>query len=66
VVSPGDVCNISVLRGAWRMAARVPHQAVWKRVSPGGFGPALNDNAEAGLVICLLWMCVVYKALVIP
>jgi len=43
-----------------------PRQVVWKRILLGGFGAAPGDNAEAELVICLLLMCVVYKALVIP
>jgi len=52
-------------RGAWRLAACVPRQAIWRRVSPGGLEVVPGDNAEIKPLICLLWMCVVYKALVI-
>jgi len=51
VVPPGDTCRSSGLRGAWRLAARVPHQAFWKRVSPCDSRVAPGDNVEAGLVL---------------
>jgi len=40
----------SGFRGAWRLAVRVPGQAVWKPVTPGDIGEAK--------VLCLFWMCV--------
>jgi len=35
VVPPSDTCRNSSIRGAWRLAARVPRQEVWKRISLG-------------------------------
>jgi len=66
IVPPGDTCKIVAIKGSWRLAARGSRQAVWKRVSPGGSGAAPGDNVEARRVICLLSMCVIYNALVIP
>jgi len=37
VVPPGDTCRNSSIKGAWRLAARVPRQAVWKLFAPGEF-----------------------------
>ena len=49
VVPPGDTYSSSGMRGAWRLAVRVPHQAVWKCVSPGDLGAVPGDIAEAEL-----------------
>jgi len=35
------------IRGAWRLAARVPHQEVWKWVSLGGYRSTPGDNTVA-------------------
>jgi len=49
--------------GAWRLAVRVPRQAVWKLA-------ALREQCQAMLMqqmwFVLTWMCVVYKASMIP
>jgi len=36
VASLGDTCRNSGNKGAWRLTARVPRQAIWKCVSPSG------------------------------
>ena len=59
----GDSYNSRDCYDAWRLTICVPRQAIWKRVSSGGSGAALGDNAVAATLIVL--MCVVYKALVI-
>ena len=38
-VPPGGSCRSCDLWGAWRLAARVPRQAVWKLAAPGGTCP---------------------------
>ena len=43
--------EVSRLRGAWRLESRVPLQAVWKRVSPGGSGVAPGNIVEAEIVL---------------
>jgi len=53
------------IKGACRLAIRVPRQTVWKHISPSGSGAVPGDIVEAETEFCLLWMCVVYKALVI-
>jgi len=53
VVLPGEVCNVSVLLGAWRLAACVPRQAVWKHISPSGSTAALGYNTMAKAWIAL-------------
>jgi len=60
-VPPSDVCNVSMLQGTWRLAARVACQAVWKRILPGGSGATLSDIVEAYTVFWLFWICVFYK-----
>jgi len=35
VIPPGDTRRNSSIRGAWRLAARVPCQAGWKSFAPG-------------------------------
>jgi len=65
VASPGDTCRNNGKKGAWRLAARVPRHTVWKHVSPVGLAAAPNNIVEVEVVFCLLWMRVVYKALVI-
>jgi len=35
VVPPGDTCGNTNIRGAWRLTARVPRQAVWKPYASG-------------------------------
>jgi len=47
VVPPGDTCRNSSIRSAWRLTARIPRQAVWKRVSHGDSGAAPGDDAKA-------------------
>jgi len=53
VVPPSNTYRRSMYIDAWRLAARVPCQAVWKRVSPSGSGAALGDNAEAEALFAL-------------
>jgi len=47
VVPPGDTCSGSGIRGAWRLAARVPRQAVWKHILPNGSSVAPSNNVKA-------------------
>jgi len=47
IVSQGDTCRNSSIRGAWRLTARVPCQAVWKRVSHGDSEAVLGVDAKA-------------------
>jgi len=51
VVSPCEVCNVSGLQGVWRLARRVPRQAVWKHVLPSGSEAAPGDIAKAEFVL---------------
>ena len=64
LVPQGDVFEGSDTNGAWRLATRVPRQAVWKCISPSSSGAALGIMQRQSA--WLLLMCVVYKALVIP
>jgi len=43
VVTPGDTCGNSNIRGTWRLSARVPRQAVWKPFAPGDSCAAPGD-----------------------
>jgi len=45
------------------LAARVPRQAIWKRVSPSGSGAAPGDNTVAATLIVVIGL--IYKDLVI-
>jgi len=41
---PGGCCRLcNSFGGAWRLAARVPRQAVWKLAVPGGTCPPPGD-----------------------
>ncbi|QCD93736.1 hypothetical protein DEO72_LG5g1812 [Vigna unguiculata] len=42
LVPQGDVFEGSDTNGAWRLATRVPRQAVWKCISPSSSGAALG------------------------
>ena len=42
-VPPGGSCRLYDSWGAWRLAARVPRQAVWKLVAPSGTCPPPGD-----------------------
>jgi len=66
VVPLGESCRVKGIKGVWRLVARVPRYAVWKRVSPSAAPESAGDIAEAENMFCLLWMCVIYKAWVIP
>ena len=43
VVPPSDTCGNNSIRGAWRLVARVPRQAVWKPFVPGDSYGAPGD-----------------------
>jgi len=49
-VPPSGTCNDRGSQGAWRLAARVARQTVWKRVSLGGSRVTPNDIAKAEIV----------------
>ena len=53
IVLLGDSCRDSECRGAWRLVVRVPHQVVWKRVSPSGSRAAPGNNIVAVALITL-------------
>jgi len=63
IVLSGDSCRGSECKGTWRLAVRVPHQVVWQQVSLSGSGAAPGENTMVATL--LLWMCVIYNALVI-
>jgi len=44
VVPPGDTCRGRVCSGAWRLAACVPRQAIWKHVALDDSWIALDDS----------------------
>jgi len=43
VVPPDDACGNNSIRGAWRLAAHVPRQAVWKPFALGDSCGASGD-----------------------
>jgi len=49
VILPGNTSR-QWHQGAWRLAARVPRQAVWKRGSPDGLGVAPSNIAATKIV----------------
>jgi len=54
-VSLGDTYKNSGNKGAWRLAARVPRQAIWKRIVLGDLWVVPGDTVKA-IVFCLFDM----------
>jgi len=44
-VPPGGCCRLCNFLSAWRLAVRVPRQAVWELIAPSGTCPQLGDLA---------------------
>jgi len=63
VVPPYDTCRNNTIRGAWRLAARVPRQVVWKPLRLATHVERQASFDEADIVFCLLLMRVVYETL---
>jgi len=52
VIPPGDTRTDNVYCGAWRLAVRVPRQAVWKLVAPSELRTTPGDMSVAELCLC--------------
>jgi len=53
VVPPGDTCRGRESKGAWRLAACGPRQAVWKHISPVGSEAVSSNNTKAEALFAL-------------